>query len=171
MKRISVFCLLFCMLFILSCQKQPPRALTMVEKVLETHVQLPAGNMTYHAGALPGQRAYMTSRLRTLLYDGGMDRNIPEFEGVLDYAVNLSDGQYGMEIHVFCMKSEADARNMEKLLQRRVKLLKRRSLYLYAPSVYENYFASATVITEGKVVFLLATGMNDEIAKQLKDML
>ena len=170
MKRIAVFCLLFS-IFLVSCHKENATPLSMLEQVLQTHSNLPKGSVTYHSAALAGQQAYMTKRLRSLLYDEGSDRSIPEFEKVVEYAVNISDGQYGMEIHIYRMRSEEDARNMEKLLNRRVTLLKRRSLYLYAPTVYENYFSSAKVYTKGEFVFLLSTGLNDVIAEQLRDMI
>ncbi len=169
-KLLSVFCFLLIMM-VCSCDNQEIDAFSLVAKVLEIHPELPAGDVIYYEGALPGEKSYMTSHLRSLLYDDGRDRHIPEFDSVLEYAVNLSDGQYGMEIHIFHMESEADARNMEKLLRRRLLLLKRRSLYLYLPSVYEDYFASAVVVTEKKYVFLLATGKNEEILKELKSML
>ncbi|MBE6639411.1 MAG: hypothetical protein E7616_08195 [Ruminococcaceae bacterium] len=170
MKKVWIFCVLLLFLLV-SCGKESPSTLSLVTDILEAHPSLPAGDVIYHSGALPGQKAYMTPRLQSLLYDDGRDREMPEFSAVLDYAVNLSDGQYGMEIHAFHMASEADARSMEKLLTRRIRLLKRRRLYLYAPDAYEDYLVSAVVVIEKEYVFLLATGRNEQILKQLRDRL
>ena len=110
----------------------------------------------------------MTQRLRSLLYDDGSERKLPEFEKVLDYAVCLSDGRYGAEIHIFHMASEADARDMAKLLERRLQRVKRRAIYLYAPEAYENYFSSAVVVWEKEFAMLLSTDNNEKILKDLR---
>ena len=65
--------------------------------------------------------------------------------------------------HIFCMKDDADVGSMEKLLLRRAELLKRRSLYLFAPEAYESHLASATVKSIGNYVLLLATSQNEAV--------
>jgi hypothetical protein len=171
LKRVFLICLAFLTVWISGCAKQDMTAAQMLENILINHPELPTGEVIYQSGAYPGQREYMTERLQSLLYDEGRMRNLPEFACVRDYAVNLSDGQYGVELHVFHMKSSADARDMEKLLTRRMKMLKRRSLYLYAPRVFEEYLSSSIVTVEGEYVFFLSTGKNEQILKELKAML
>ena len=160
-----------CVLLCASCHSDSVPTESMVRGVTQKYREIPFGDTVYRSGALPGEKAYMSKRLCSLLYDGGREREIPEMAGVLDYSVALSDGQYGAELHVFYMKSEEEARRMEKLLCRRAELLKRRSLYLYAPAAYEKYLSSAAVMTKDRYVFLLATGNNEAVYKTLVSML
>ena len=153
---------------LVSCSAKPADAKTLLWGVLKENPSLPTSVVIYQSDALPGQQTYMPDRLRSLLYDGGRGREIPEFSAVVDYAVCLSEGICGMEIHIFRMQSRGDARNMQKLLARRAELIKRRSLYLYAPEAYENYLCSAAVYAEGKYVFLLSTGDNTRVLEYLK---
>ncbi len=170
MKRI--LCLLFLFIFLLSsCGGEGASPLEMVQSIRSHYPEVPFGQTVYHDGALQGEAGYMSPRLRSLLYDGGRDRVLPEFEAVRDYAVLLCDGMYGAELHVLRMNSEADATRMETVLCRRVALLKRRTLYPFAPSAYEDYFVSSRVTVEECYVFLLCTGRNEEILKRLTDMI
>ena len=113
----------------------------------------------------------MSDRVRSLLYDGGRDRILPEFSGVEEYAVCLCGGIYGMEIHIFRMESRYQARNMEKLLWRRAEMMKRRALYLYCPEAYETYLCTASVYTDGEYVILLSTGKNERVLADIKNMI
>ena len=160
------------MVFLLtSCQNVDPQPLAMVESVMEQYSEIPFGQIVYHDGARSGQRDYMTERLRSLLYDEGRQRNIPEFDRVISYAAVPADRLGGAELHVFLVKSPADARAMQVLLLRRAELLRRRSIYLFAPNAYENYYLSARVEVKGSYVFLLATGNNEAIWRHLTAML
>ena len=152
-----------------SCQAEGITSGELLETVLSEHPHLPSAHVLYQSDALPGQQAYMSKRLQSLLYDEGRGRSLPELSQVVDYAVCLSDGIYGMEIHIFRMKSPYDARNMKKLLLRRAELMKRRSLYLFAPEAYENYLCSAAVYREDEYVFLLCTGENEQIAAAIRE--
>ena len=166
MRKLWILCLVWVLLFC-GCTKEEIDSRSLMQQIILEYSTLPFGEIVYHSEAMPGEKAYMTPRLQSLLYDNGRERSIHEWEGVVNYAVNLADGQYGMEIHIFCMKSVAEARNMEKLLQRRLELLQRRSLYLYAPDAYDIYFSSAKVCQEKNYVFLLATGENERIGNLL----
>ena len=152
-----------------SCTAGSVQPKELIETVLAEHPDLPSARIIYQSGAIPGQLAYMSPRLQSLLYDGGRGRELPEFAQVLDYAVCLSDGIYGMEIHVYRMRSRSDTRNMGKLLSRRAQMMKRRSLYLFAPDAYENYLCSAAVYVEGEFVFLLSTGENESVLSTLRN--
>jgi hypothetical protein len=154
-----------------ACGEEKPHPKTVAEKLLDLHPHLPFVQVIYHSDALPGQKAYMSDRLRSLLYDEGRERELPEFARVEEYAVCLSGGIYGMEIHIFRMKSRSDARNMEAILWRRARLMKRRSLYLYRPEAYETYLCTAQVYTVGKYVLLLSTGENGKILSRIKSMI
>ena len=170
MKKL-LWILLLISILLPSCGKKPIQAEKLLRYVLEDNPHFPSAKVIYHSDALPGEQAYMTPRLRSLLYDEGRGRQIPEFDGVEEYAVCLSDGTHGMEIHIFYMESPSDARNMQKLLLRRVQLMKRRSLYLYAPEAYERYFSSASVYRKGRFVMLLATGENERVWDRIKTYL
>ncbi len=170
MKR--VFFVWVLLIFLLSsCQEEQASPLLMVENIRSRHPEIPFGRTVYHEGAEPGRSAYMSRRLQSLLYDEGRGRELPEFDAVRAYAVLLSDGMYGAELHVFEMNTEADAAKMETILNRRVALLKRRTLYPFAPTAYEDYFVSSWVVVEDCYVFLLCTGQNETILKELKGML
>ena len=153
---------------LVSCSAKSIHADELLAKILENNPHFPSAQILYRSDALPGEQSYMPPRLCSLLYDDGRNREIPEFYGVKEYAVCLSDGTHGMEIHIFYMKSVSDARNMQKLLWRRVQLMKRRSLYLYAPEAYEQYFSSASVYMQGRLVLLLATGENERVFEMIK---
>ena len=170
MKRVLLVCVLLVFLFC-SCQKGNAAPFLMVESILSQHPEIPFGTSVYHEAALAGQDGYMSPRLQSLLYDEGRGRELPEFDAVRAYAVVLSDGMYGAELHVFQMNTEADVSGMATILNRRVALLKRRTLYLFAPAAYEDYFVSSRVAVEGSYVFLLCTGQNETILRQLKDMI
>lgn len=170
MKRILIVC--FLLIFLLSsCQKETVSPLIMVENILSSYPEIPFGETIYREGTFAGQNGYMSPRLRSLLYDEGRGRELPEFETVKAYAVVLSDGLYGAELHVFQMYTEADGAKMETILNRRVALLKRRTLYPFAPTAYEEYFVSSQVAVEGRYVFLLCTGQNEEILNVFRAML
>ena len=170
MKRIV--CVLFLCLFLLSsCRQNGATPLEMAKSILLQYPEIPFGQTVYCEGSLPGQIGYMSPRLRSLLYDGGRDRELPEFTAVCAYAVLLSDGLYGAELHVFQMNTEADADQMKTILLRRAELLKRRSLYIFAPGAYEDYFVSSQVVVKECFVFFLCTGRNEEILKKLENMI
>ena len=162
MKR-GLFCCLLLVLLLLSCQSQVPETGELMDALLTEYRHFPPAKIVYDSEAIPGEQSYMSLRLRSLLYDEGREREIPEFLAVKEYSVYLSEGIFGMEIHIFRMESRSHARNMAKLLERRAECMKRRSLYLYAPDAYENYLSSAAVFVKENFVFLLSTGQNDEV--------
>ena len=170
MARLFWMCVVIALLFS-SCGTNGQQPLAMVESVVAKYPEIPFGQIVYHDGARSGQRDFMTDRLRSFLYDEGRMRDIPEWSQVISYAVVPADRLGGAELHVFYMKSRADARAMQMILQRRAELLKKRSIYLFAPGAYENYYASARVEVKGSFVFLLATGNNDAVWKHLGAMI
>ena len=160
-KRFLLF--LVPMFLLVSCRSASYTAGRIMEKIIADHPTLFVDTADYHSEAQKGQSAYLTPRLCSLLYDEGRGREIPEFARVKDYAVCLSKGLGGGEIHIFCMEDDADVGSMEKLLLRRAELLKRRSLYLFVPEAYESHLASAMVKSIGNYVLLLATSQNETV--------
>ena len=162
MKKIFLLCLV-CVLVLCSCGEPSYSSLQLAEKIQQEFPTLVFSGNHYNSKAHMGEASYMTSRLQSLLYDEGRMRLLPEFETVVDYAVWMGQGLQGGEVHIFRLQDTGDVRSMENLLSRRVTLLKRRSLYLFAPDVYESRLASAMVTSVGNYVLLLATDQNEEV--------
>ncbi|MCL2213397.1 MAG: hypothetical protein FWB93_06170 [Oscillospiraceae bacterium] len=121
----------------------------------------------YEMNAPQGSSRHLTPRLGVLVYQGNAE-GVHELSILADFALFLSCDHSLYEVHAMRVYSIADREQIEKLLNRRLTLIRSREIYIFQPNAYETRIADAMVYSRGEWVFLLATGNNEKAIRAIR---
>ena len=171
-KKLSACLLLLCILFLYGCKKEGVSCNDMLSEIEGCFDEgLPSSSFVYRNTASVYSKEYLSPRLASLLYYGEKRDELYEMELLCDYAVRLSDGQSGVEIHILKVRAYSDCDTVEKMVRRRLEYMQTREMYIYAGEDYWEYVSSAGVYRLENFILLLSTPDNSAAVEKARRLL
>ena len=158
-RSVFLFCCGLCVCLCCSCADKAPSS-ALLSSVMREADGLPASYLVYYSGADEDSGHYLDPEHRAALYGEAVDPDAL----CEDYAILIGQSDLPYEIHILHARATSGVPELLDALRRRKDLLQQRKNLSYRQEA-ETVLSQASAYANGRYLFLLVTGDNDEIRR------